>query len=246
MNSSPTPPASAATPTRRVTAELTEQVRRRVQALPSSARRSTPSSRRRCASRSSNRAGAPTAAPSTRSATSIILRRRRPAPHARHRPLPARRDAGPERRHPRRHRAWPQKLDTLSPDDHKRYMHHYNFPPYSVGEVRPMRGPGRREIGHGALAERALEPVLPTTEEFPYAIRVVCEILASNGSHLAWPASAAAPSPSWTPACRSRRPSPASPWASISGEDGDVQGPHRHRRPGRLHGRHGLQGRRYA
>ncbi len=75
-----------------------------------------------------------------------------------------------------------QKLDTLSPHESKRYMHQYNFPPYSVGEVRPMRGPGRREIGHGALAERALEPVLPTTDEFPYAIRVVSETMSSNGS----------------------------------------------------------------
>ncbi len=75
-----------------------------------------------------------------------------------------------------------QKLDTLNPDESKRYMHHYNFPPYSVGEVRPMRGPGRREIGHGALAERALEPVLPTTDDFPYALRVVSEVMSSNGS----------------------------------------------------------------
>jgi len=75
-----------------------------------------------------------------------------------------------------------QKLDTLNPDASKRYMHHYNFPPYSVGEVRPMRGPGRREIGHGALAERALEPVLPSTDEFPYALRVVSEVMSSNGS----------------------------------------------------------------
>jgi polyribonucleotide nucleotidyltransferase len=75
-----------------------------------------------------------------------------------------------------------QKLDTLSPHESKRYMHHYNFPPYSVGEVRPMRGPGRREIGHGALAERALEPVLPSTDEFPYALRLVSEVMSSNGS----------------------------------------------------------------
>ncbi|MBI5946844.1 MAG: polyribonucleotide nucleotidyltransferase [Chloroflexi bacterium] len=75
-----------------------------------------------------------------------------------------------------------QKLDTLSPDESKRYMHHYNFPPYSVGEVRPMRGAGRREIGHGALAERALEPVLPTQDEFPYALRLVSEVMSSNGS----------------------------------------------------------------
>jgi polyribonucleotide nucleotidyltransferase len=75
-----------------------------------------------------------------------------------------------------------QIIDTLSPVDTKRYMHHYNFPPYSVGEVRMMRGAGRREIGHGALAERALLPVLPTKEEFPYTIRVVSETLESNGS----------------------------------------------------------------
>ena len=75
-----------------------------------------------------------------------------------------------------------QKLDPLSPDESKRYMPHYNFPPYSVGEVRPMRGAGRREIGHGALAERALEPVIPTEEEFPYALRLVSEVMSSNGS----------------------------------------------------------------
>jgi len=75
-----------------------------------------------------------------------------------------------------------QRLDTISPETEKRYMHHYNFPPYSVGEARPMRGPGRREIGHGALAERALTPVLPSAEEFPYAIRVVSEVVSSNGS----------------------------------------------------------------
>src|SRR5258706_470242 len=75
-----------------------------------------------------------------------------------------------------------QIIDTLSPVDTKRYMHHYNFPPYSVGEVRMIRGAGRREIGHGALAERAIFPVLPTKEEFPYTIRVVSETLESNGS----------------------------------------------------------------
>ena len=64
----------------------------------------------------------------------------------------------------------------------KRYMHHYNFPSYSVGETKPSRGPGRREIGHGALAERALIPVLPSEEEFPYAIRTVSETFESNGS----------------------------------------------------------------
>ena len=75
-----------------------------------------------------------------------------------------------------------QQLDTLSPEDHKRYMHNYNFPPYSVGETGRVGSPKRREIGHGALAERALFPVLPTREEFPYAIRQVSEALGSNGS----------------------------------------------------------------
>jgi polyribonucleotide nucleotidyltransferase len=75
-----------------------------------------------------------------------------------------------------------QMIDTLSPENRKRYMHHYNFPPYSTGETGFMRGPKRREIGHGALAERALLPVLPTKEEFPYAIRTVSEALGSNGS----------------------------------------------------------------
>ncbi|USR91406.1 polyribonucleotide nucleotidyltransferase [Phormidium yuhuli AB48] len=75
-----------------------------------------------------------------------------------------------------------QELDDLHPQEQKRYLHHYNFPPYSVGETRPMRSPGRREIGHGALAERALVPVLPPKESFPYVIRVVSEVLSSNGS----------------------------------------------------------------
>lgn len=75
-----------------------------------------------------------------------------------------------------------QELDDLHPDEQKRYLHHYNFPPFSVGETRPMRSPGRREIGHGALAERAIVPVLPNQGEFPYVIRVVSEVLSSNGS----------------------------------------------------------------
>lgn len=75
-----------------------------------------------------------------------------------------------------------QILDGLGEEESKRYMHHYNFPPYSVGETRPIRGPGRREIGHGALAERALEPVIPSVDEFPYTIRLVSEVLSSNGS----------------------------------------------------------------
>ncbi len=75
-----------------------------------------------------------------------------------------------------------QQLDSLSPEESKRYMHHYNFPPYSTGEARPLRGTSRRETGHGALAERALLPVLPPENEFPYTIRLVSEVLSSNGS----------------------------------------------------------------
>ncbi len=75
-----------------------------------------------------------------------------------------------------------QELDGLTPRDEKRYMHHYNFPPFSTGETRPLRGASRREVGHGALAERALVPVLPTEEEFPYTMRLVSEVLSSNGS----------------------------------------------------------------
>lgn len=75
-----------------------------------------------------------------------------------------------------------QTIDTMETDTKKRYIHHYNFPPYSVGEVRPMRGPGRREVGHGALAEKALLPVLPSREDFPYTMLLVSEVLASNGS----------------------------------------------------------------
>ena len=75
-----------------------------------------------------------------------------------------------------------QVIDGLGEEESKRYMHHYNFPAYSVGEVRPLRGPGRREIGHGALAEKALAPLIPSEEEFPYTIRLVSEVLSSNGS----------------------------------------------------------------
>jgi len=75
-----------------------------------------------------------------------------------------------------------QRLDSISPEDRKRYIHHYNFPPYSVGEARQLRGASRRDIGHGALAERALVPVLPTVEEFPYMMRLVSEVVSSNGS----------------------------------------------------------------
>jgi polyribonucleotide nucleotidyltransferase len=75
-----------------------------------------------------------------------------------------------------------QILDTMRRDEKRRYFHHYNFPPFSVGEAQPMRGPGRREIGHGALAEKALMAVLPSKEDFPYTIRVVSEVMSSNGS----------------------------------------------------------------
>jgi polyribonucleotide nucleotidyltransferase len=75
-----------------------------------------------------------------------------------------------------------QRLDTLSPEEKKRFLHHYNFPPFSVGEVRRIGSPSRRDVGHGALAERAIEPVIPSEEEFPYTIRLVSEVLSSNGS----------------------------------------------------------------
>jgi polyribonucleotide nucleotidyltransferase len=75
-----------------------------------------------------------------------------------------------------------QELDTLTPQETKRYMHHYNFPPYSTGEVKPLRGQSRREVGHGALAERALDPVIPAEADFPYALRLVSEVMSSNGS----------------------------------------------------------------
>jgi len=75
-----------------------------------------------------------------------------------------------------------QRIDTISPKTEKRYIHHYNFPPYSTGENKPMRGPSRRDIGHGNLAERALVPVLPSHEDFPYVIRLVSECMSSNGS----------------------------------------------------------------
>src|SRR4029077_1820021 len=75
-----------------------------------------------------------------------------------------------------------QEIDTLSPEKPKRYMHHYNFPPYSTGEASPLRGPKRREIGHGALAEAALRAMIPDEDTFPYTIRLVSEVLSSNGS----------------------------------------------------------------
>ena len=78
--------------------------------------------------------------------------------------------------------SYAQMIDTMEEETTKRFMHHYNFPPFSVGEVRPLRGPGRREIGHGYLAERSLEPMIPAAEDFPYTIRTVSEVLSSNGS----------------------------------------------------------------
>ena len=75
-----------------------------------------------------------------------------------------------------------QVLDGIGLEESKRYIHHYNFPSYSTGETRPLRGPGRREIGHGALAEKALIPLIPSESEFPYTIRLVSEVLSSNGS----------------------------------------------------------------
>ncbi len=87
-----------------------------------------------------------------------------------------------------------QIIETMEIEEKKRYMHHYNFPPFSVGEVRPLRGPGRREIGHGALAEKALEPMIPSKEEFPYTIRLVSEFSLPTVPH-PWPQFADQPWP---------------------------------------------------
>ena len=105
-----------------------------------------------------------------------------------------------------------QILDGLDTEESKRYMHHYNFPPYSTGETKFLRGPSRREIGHGALAERALLPVIPDEEQFPYTIRLVSEVLSSNGS-TSMPASVVALWLSWMLACPSKPRWLASPWA---------------------------------
>ncbi len=110
-----------------------------------------------------------------------VGRGRRGAPGARLGAVPARRDPDP-RRHHLNMLDMEQKLDTLAPETTKRYMHNYNFPPYSTGETGRVGSPKRREVGHGALAERALVPVLPKRDEFPYAIRQVSEALGSNGS----------------------------------------------------------------
>ena len=106
-----------------------------------------------------------------------------------------------------------QQLDTLSPETRKRYMHNYNFPPYSTGETGRVGSPKRREIGHGALAERALLPVLPTREEFPYAIRQVSEALGSNGSTSMGSVCASTHVAAQRRCAAARRRSPASRWA---------------------------------
>ena len=135
------------------------------------------------------------------------------------------------------------RLDTLGLQETKHYFHHYNFPPFSVGEAGFMRGPKRRDIGHGALAERALVPVVPSVDEFPYTIRVVSDILESNGSSR-WPRSAAL-----AVADGRRR---ADQGAGGRRGDGPDQGgrrlhrPHRHRGRGGPPRRHGLQGRRHV
>ena len=137
-----------------------------------------------------------------------------------------------------------QELDNLGPTDTKRYMHHYNFPPFSTGEVKPLRGQSRREVGHGALAERALEPVIPAEETFPYTIRVVSEVLSSNGST------------SMASVCGStlalmdagvpiKAPVAGVAMGLISDSGGQVQDPDRHSGHRGSPRRHGLQGRRH-
>ncbi len=137
-----------------------------------------------------------------------------------------------------------QRLDTLEPQTTKRYMHHYNFPPYSTGETGRLGSPRRREIGHGALAERALVSVLPDEESFPYALRVISEVLESNGS-----SSMASVSGSTLALMDGGVPikAPVSGVAMGLGEGGRrLRHPHRHPGARGPHGRHGLQGRRHA
>ena len=140
-----------------------------------------------------------------------------------------------------------QQIDTLTPETRKRYMHNYNFPPYSTGETGRVGSPKRREIGHGALAERALMPVLPSREEFPYAIRQVSEALSSNGSTSMGSVCASTLSllnagvPLRAPVAGHRD----GPGLRRGRRRGRVRGADRHpRRRGRLR-RHGLQGRRH-
>ncbi len=137
-----------------------------------------------------------------------------------------------------------QMIDTLDPEDTKRYMHHYNFPPFSTGETGRVGSPRRREIGHGALAERALIPVIPTEEEFPYALRLVSDVLSSNGS-----TSMASVCGSTLSLMDAGVPIKA-PVAGIAmgmiAERRHVRDAHRHPRRGGRARRHGLQGRRHA
>ena len=137
-----------------------------------------------------------------------------------------------------------QRIDTLSSDDEKRFMHHYNFPPYSVGEARSSRGPGRREIGHGALAERALAEVIPDSSEFPYTIRLVSEVMSSNGS-----TSMASVCGSTLALMDAGVPIKA-PVAGVAmgliTEGDSVRDPDRHHRHGRFSRRYGFQGRRHG
>ena len=137
-----------------------------------------------------------------------------------------------------------QELDDLYPEDTKRYMHHYNFPPFSTGETWFLRGPKRREIGHGALAETALRPMLPPEDEFPYTIRVVSEVLSSNGS-----TSMASVCGSTLALMDAGVPIKAPGGGHRHGPDQrgrPVRRPDRHPGHGRSPGRHGLQGRRHA
>ncbi len=135
-----------------------------------------------------------------------------------------------------------QRIDTISPELSKRYLHHYNFPPYSTGENKPMRGPSRRDIGHGNLAARALLPVLPTQEEFPYVIRLVSEVVAGNGS-----TSMASTCGSTLALMDAGVPIKAPVAGAAMGlvhrwRHGQLRGPDRHPRQGGLDRRHGLQG----
>jgi len=126
-----------------------------------------------------------------------------------------------------------QKLDGLEPEETRRFIHHYNFPPFSVGETRPLRGPSRRDIGHGALAERALSPLIPDEDTFPYTIRLVSEVLSSNGST------------SMASTCGSRRADQIARSGYRYGSDQGgrgLQGTDGHRRDGGPLRRHGLQG----
>ena len=140
-----------------------------------------------------------------------------------------------------------QIIDDLSLRDRKRYLHHYDFPPYSVGEARPLRSPGRRDIGHGALAERALEPMIPPEEAFPYTLRLVSLVLESNGStsmgsRVRQHAGADGCRRADQEAGRRHRDGPDHGRRGRSAGGG----PHRHPGHRRRDGRHGLQGRRHA